>query len=71
MTTKKETPVEKLLRVSGGAPAIARKLKISRQFVLVCVGRGWFPAPRAKQLEAFYGVPRRGLMNPELLDLLN
>lgn len=68
---KKETPIEKLLRISGGVPAIAVKLKISHQFVYVCVNRGWFPAPRAQKLEALYGVPRKQLMNPELVDLYN
>ncbi len=66
----KNPAIEKLLRVSGGAPSIAKALKVSHQFAYVCINRGWFPAPRAKKLEALYGVPRKKLMNPELLELL-
>lgn len=68
---KKETPVQKLLRVSGGVPAIAKALGISHQFGYECINRGWFPAPRAKKLEDLYGIPRKKLMNPELVDLYN
>lgn len=68
--TAKETPVQKLLRVSGGSAEITRKLKISRQFVNLCIQRGWFPPKRAAKLEELYGIPRKKLMNSELLDLL-
>lgn len=68
---KKETPIEKLLRVSEGVPKIAEKLKISHQFCYVCIERGWFPPKRATQLEKLYGVPRKQLMNPELVAVLS
>lgn len=71
MAKKKEDPVETLMRVSGGTSNIAAALGVSRQFVRVCINRGWFPAVRAKILEKRYGVPRQQLMNPELLELLN
>lgn len=71
MTAKRETPIEKLVRISGGAPVIAAKLGVSHQFVYVCLGRGWFPPARAKALEKLYGVPRKKLMKPALVDLLN
>lgn len=71
MARKEETPIERLLRASGGAPAIAAALDVSHQFIYVCIGRGWFPPLRAKQLEKKYGVPRTALMNPELVESLS
>jgi len=68
--TAKETPIQKLVRVSGGSNNLTTKLKVSRQFVNLCLQRGWFPPKRAAKLEELYGIPRKKLMNPELLQLL-
>lgn len=68
---KKETPIEKVVRLAGGPRPLAKALKIRHQFIYVCLARGWFPPKRATQLEELYGVPRKKLINPQLAELLS
>lgn len=54
----------------GGAPAVARKLKVSHQAVYVWMKRGWAPTARAAKLEKLTGIPRSKMINPKLAKIL-
>jgi hypothetical protein len=71
MTAKKETPIDKVVRLAKGVPELAAALNVSHQFIYQCIGKGYFPPKRAKQIEKKYGVPRLELMNPEIVKALN
>jgi hypothetical protein len=55
----------------GGARETAAYLKLSHQAVYAWVKRGFAPTKRAAQIERKTGIPRKKLINPKLVKLLN
>jgi len=59
------------LAAAGSQARLSQALGVSQQAVSKWLQRGWAPAERAAEIEFLYGVPRRKLMNPRLVDLVD
>ncbi|KAA3649378.1 MAG: helix-turn-helix domain-containing protein [Proteobacteria bacterium] len=62
--------IDKAVEAAGSQQALADALGVSQQRVSQWVVRGYVSPRRAQEIEIQYGVPRRELVNPMLLDLL-
>lgn len=65
------TGIEDAVQAAGGQTQLAKSLGVSQQFISACLKRGYVPARRAVEIEAQFGVPRRRLINPRLVDLVD
>lgn len=65
------TGIYKAVEAAGGASLLAEKLKVSRQYVYLCLQKGYVPIKRAVQIEKLYGVPRQTLIDPDIASLVN
>lgn len=66
-----DTGVARAVDAVGGQVAMAQRLGVSRVAVIHWLRQGWVPSKRVLQIEQVSGVPRRELVNPLLLDLVN
>lgn len=64
------TGIEKAVERADGAVPLAAKIGVSHQAVFQWIKRGWVPLSRAIQIEGTYGIPRRELLKPELVEAL-
>lgn len=55
---------------AGGQCAMARDLGVTQAAVSKWYVRGWVPLPRAREIEALYGVPRTAVADPRVVDVL-
>lgn len=56
---------------AGTQAALAAKLGVTQQAVSDWERRGWVPLMRAAEIEHLTGVPRRTLVNPRVVDLVD
>jgi len=56
---------------AGGQVKLAQALGVTQQFISSCRRRGYVPPRRAVEIEAQFGIPRRRLINPRLVDLVD
>lgn len=54
----------------SGQVQLAEELGVSQQLISRWVLRGWVPPERVVEIEALYGVPRKQLLKPSLVDLV-
>lgn len=54
----------------GAQTALAKLLDVRPQAVSQWLARGYVPPERAAEVESLTGVPRKGLMDPELVELV-
>jgi transposase-like protein len=66
-----ENAIQDAIEAAGGVTALARALGVTHQAVYEWKRAGWCPPLRAVEIELQYGVPRRRLMNPRLLDIVD
>lgn len=64
------TGIDRAVEMADGAVPLAAKLGVTHQAVFQWIKRGWAPLQRAIQIEGIYGVPRRELLKPELVEAL-
>lgn len=64
------TGIDRAVEMAEGAVPLAAKLGVSHQAVFQWVKRGWVPLARAIEIESIYGIPRRTLLKPELVEAL-
>jgi len=57
-----------LERQAGSKSEIARQLGVFPSAVSQWFTQGFFPVKRAIQIEEIYGIPRKELIDPEILD---
>lgn len=69
METK--TGIEKAVDAVGSQQRLADLLGCTQQAVSEMVRRGYAPSERVVEIEALTGVPRKELVNPRLLSLLD
>lgn len=65
------TGIRKAVNLAFGVPRLAEALGVSKVAVYIWLRRGWVPALRAVEIETLYGVPRRELVSPRLLHLVD
>ncbi len=63
--------IDRAVDAAGSQGAMAVALGVSQQRVSQWVARGYVSPRRAQEIEIQFGVPRRELVNPLLLDLLD
>lgn len=61
------TAVYDAVNAAGGCSALARALGVTRQAVYLWLHSGFMPALKALETERLYQIPRRDLIDPELL----
>lgn len=61
------TGIDEAVYRTGSQTALAERLGCTSQNVSHWVLRGWAPLERAIQIEEALGIPRRRLIDPELL----
>lgn len=66
-----ETGIQAVVRIAGGQQAVADLCGVTQQNVSWWLTRGFVPANRAIELEAQYGVDRKRLVDPRIVDLLS
>ena len=54
----------------GTQRELSLRLGVTEQAVCNWVKQGWVPLRRAQEIEALTGVPRQGLINPRIRDLV-
>jgi len=69
--TSTKTGIEEAVLAAGSQSNLARRLGVSQQFISTCLRRGYVPTRRAVEIEAQFGVPRKRLLNPRLVDLVD
>ncbi|NYT44587.1 helix-turn-helix domain-containing protein [Alcaligenaceae bacterium] len=62
--------VEAAVVAAKGQTLLAAHLGVSQQAISKWLRRGWVSPTRAQEIEALYGIPRKKLMNPKLVALL-
>lgn len=66
----KQTGVEEAIRAAGGQKQLARILGVTQQFISHCLARGYVPPARAVAIEKELGIPRKRLVSPRLITLV-
>lgn len=61
--------IERAIRSAQGVSQLARHLGVSRQRVQNWRAQGYVPLDRVVEIEAEFGVDRRSLMRPDLVDV--
>lgn len=64
------TGIDLAVAKAGGQAKLAEELGVSQQLISRWVLRGWVPPERVVEIEALYGVPRKQLLKPSLVDLV-
>jgi DNA-binding transcriptional regulator YdaS (Cro superfamily) len=64
-------PVEAVVAAAGNQSNLASSLGVTQQAVSKWLRRGWVPLARAAEIEHLFGIPRKQLINPRLVDLLD
>ena len=59
------------IAAAGGVKPLAKALGVTHQAVYEWKRTGWCPPLRAAEIEMLYGVSRRRLVNPRLLQLVD
>ena len=62
--------IDKAVALAGGQRQLGEQLGVTQQVICRWVKRGWVPVERVVEIEAQYGVPRRQLLKPSLVDLV-
>jgi len=70
METKQETGIARAVALAGNQGALALALNVSQQAVSAWETQGFVPLERAKGIAELYGIPRRELINPRILSLV-
>lgn len=63
--------IDLAVRMAGSQAKLAVQLGVRQQAVMKWVKQGYVPLPRAREIEALFGVPRNTLIDPKVLDLLS
>lgn len=71
MNYSEERPIDEVVKLAGSQTKLALALGVSQQAVSIWVRRGWVPHERARELESLYGVPRKSLIDPRLIDIVS
>lgn len=70
LDAQRET-IKTVIAAAGGSQIdLARVLGVTQAAVSKWVTRGWVPLARAREIEALYGVPRTGVADPKVVDVL-
>ncbi|RMD00046.1 hypothetical protein EAY64_05470 [Aquitalea palustris] len=69
--TPTSTGVRLAIDAAGSQSALGTALGVSQQRVSRWLQLGYVPLKRAIEIEALYGIPRRRLINPRILDLVD
>lgn len=70
MRKKAPNAVARACEAAGSQAQLARSLGVTEQAVSSWVRRGWVPKHRAPEIEALYGVPRKSMIDPRLMGLI-
>lgn len=57
-------------KTRSGQVQLAEELGVSQQLISRWVIRGWVPPERVVEIEALYGISRKLLLKPSLVDLV-
>lgn len=69
--TEQTRGVDDLLKAAGGTQdLLAAAMGRTQQTVSLWLKKGYMPPNRAREAEGMFGIPKRRLINPELLDLI-
>ena len=71
MTEQTVSGIARAVAEAGSQRRLAQVLGVSQAEIWRWVKRGWAPARHVVAIEATYGVPRRDLLRPEFVDLLD
>jgi DNA-binding transcriptional regulator YdaS (Cro superfamily) len=63
--------IDDAVEVAGSQEKLAQALGVTQQSVAKWVKRGYAPLARAREVEAMYGVPRKSLVDPRVVELLS
>lgn len=66
-----QTGIERAVDVAGSQTKLAELLGVSKQAVQKWVDRGYAPQERVVEIEAQTGIPRKDLMDPRTVGLLD
>lgn len=66
------TALKAVITQAGGSQVhLAECLGVTQAAVSKWVQRGWVPLPRAREIEALFGVPRTSVADPKVVDALS
>lgn len=68
--TRNRDAFRRVISSAGSQQQVARELGVTQAAVSKWLVRGWAPVPRAREMEALFGVSRMELIKPELADAL-
>lgn len=60
------TGIEQAIKAAGSQSALAQALGVSRNAVSLWKAQGWAPMPRARRIEALYGISRELIWKPAI-----
>lgn len=63
--------IDEAVEAAGSQEKLAQALGVTQQSVAKWVKRGYVPLDRAREVEGMYGVPRKALVNPRVVELLS
>lgn len=69
--TKEKTGIDEVVGIAGSQEKVALRCGVTKQAVQQWVSRGYVPLSRAIELEAEFGVDRRRLVDPAVVELLS
>ena len=61
--------LERAAHAAGSWFKLAHKLGVSHQMIYIWRKRGYVPPKRALQIELYYGIAAKDLIDPELLEI--
>jgi len=63
--------IDDAVEAAGSQEKLAQTLGVTQQSVAKWVKRGYVPLDRAREIEGMFGVPRKALVDPKLVELLS
>lgn len=63
--------IEVAVETAGSQEKLAQALGVTQQSVAKWFKRGYVPLDRAREIEAQFGVPRKSLVDPQVVELLS
>ena len=68
---KARSGIAQAIELAGGQEPLAQRLGVTKQAVQKWAQRGYVPPRRVVEIEAEYGIKRRDLIDPRLMDLVS
>jgi DNA-binding transcriptional regulator YdaS (Cro superfamily) len=63
--------IDDAVDAAGSQEKLAHALGVTQQSVAKWVKRGYVPLDRAREVEGLFGVPRKALVDPRVVELLS